>query len=123
MLYRPTTLSQTDAQNPNLFKATTKSKTQHGIPDIRCPILTDVPVEILTGITSHLTPPDLFSLACVDTYLNRHVNDDNTWRRAFVQQFFGIGPESDLNDEKTLLLRRSERSWRYELISHHRLIR
>lgn len=123
MLYRPTTLPQTDAQNPNPLKATPKSKAQHGIPEIRCPILTDVPVEILTGVTSHLTPPDLLSLACVNIHLNRHVDDDNTWRRAFVRQFFGIGPESDLNDEKTLLLRRSERSWRYELISHYRLIR
>ncbi|KAF8957657.1 WD40-repeat-containing domain protein, partial [Flammula alnicola] len=123
MLNRPTELSQTDAQPSNLTTVNPKSKSQHGIQPLRCPILLDVPVETLTGITSYLDPPSLFALATVNKYLGQHVGDDNTWRRAFVQQFLGIGPESDLDDEKTLLLRRSERSWRNEFISHYTLIR
>ncbi|KAF9476903.1 hypothetical protein BDN70DRAFT_838574 [Pholiota conissans] len=121
MLNRPSELPQTDAQTQNFAKDSPKSKSQHGIYGY--PILLDVPVETLTGITSYLSPPSLFSLAKVNRYLNQHVKDDNTWRRAFVQQFLDIGPESNLDDEKTLLLRRSQRSWRQEFITRYVLIR
>lgn len=121
MLNRPSELPQTDAQTQTFAKDTPKSKSQHGLHGY--PILLNVPVETLTGITSYLNPPSLFSLAQVNRYLNEHVKDDNTWRRAFVQQILGIGPESNLDDEKTLLLRRSERSWRHEFIARYVLIR
>ena len=123
MLNRPSELSQTDTQLPTSTKVSPKSKNQHGIPEIRFPILVAVPVETLTGITSYLDPPCLSMLATVNKYLSEHVKDDNTWRRAFVQQFLGIGPECDLGDEKTLLLRHTERSWRTEFIVHYTLIR
>lgn len=123
MLNRPSEIPQTDAQLQSLSKATPKSKSQHGISKIGYPILLDVPVETLTGISSYLDPPSLFSLAKVNKHLNHHVRDDNTWRRAFALQFLGIGPEGNLDDEKILLLRRSERSWRQELIAHYTLIR
>ncbi|KAJ3506819.1 hypothetical protein NLJ89_g6654 [Agrocybe chaxingu] len=123
MLNRPIDNPQTDAQTQNLTKVTQKSKHQHGIHHIRHPILLDVPVETLTGITSHLDPPTLFALAAVNKYLAHHITNDNTWRRAFVLQFLGIGPESELDGEKTLLLRRNERSWRNEFIARHRLRR
>jgi len=121
MLNNPTELSQTDAQSQNTTKVTQKQKLQHGIHHIRCPILLDVPVETLTGITSYLNPISLLALAQVNKYLNEHVKNDNTWRRALLYQFLGIGPESDLDEEKTLLLRRAERSWRSEFISRYRL--
>ena len=59
----------------------------------------------LTAITSYLDPLSLSALAVVDIYLNGHVKDDNTWRRAFFYQFLGVGNENDLDDKKALLLR------------------
>jgi len=123
MLNSPSKLSQTDSQSQTSTKVSPKSKRQHGIPAIRVPILVAVPVETLTGITSYLNPPALLALATVNRYLSEHVKDDNTWRRAFVQQFLGIGPECDLGVERTLLLRRTERSWRNEFIMHYTLTR
>ncbi|PPQ64115.1 hypothetical protein CVT24_008726 [Panaeolus cyanescens] len=123
MLNRPTEFTQTDAQSPTHSKAYNKNKSQHGIHDIRCPILLDVPPETLTEITTYLEPPELCALAVVNRYLNNHVKDDNTWRRAFVYQFLGIKPENDLDKQNTLLLRRSERTWRMEFIVHYKLRR
>ncbi len=87
-------------------------------------ILLDVPSETLTGITSYLDPPSLLALSRVNTHLYEHVKNDNTWHRAFVCQFLQIGPESDINDSvKSLMLRRSESSWRNEVIARYNLRR
>ena len=51
------------------------------------------------------------------------MKDDNTWRRAFFYQFLDIGPENDLDDNKALLLRRTEGSWRNEFIVRYKLKR
>lgn len=93
------------------------STNQHG------PFLLDIPSESLTHITSSLNPPSLLALSKVNSILYHHVKDDNTWHRAFVYQFLGIGPEHDLNDDKSLLLRPAERSWRTEFISRYNLRR
>ncbi|KAF9528811.1 hypothetical protein CPB83DRAFT_299653 [Crepidotus variabilis] len=129
MLNKPTQSSSSDAQLQNSNSNFSK-KSQHGIQHhnhdsllIRRPILVDVPAETLTSITAHLDPPTLLILGGVNKYLNHHIKDDNTWRRAFANQFLGIGPESDLIDEKMLLFRRTERSWRHEFILRFRLRR
>lgn len=95
---------------------------QHGAPDSR--ILLNVPSEILTGVTSYLDPPSLLSLARVHGRLNEHIKNDNTWHRAFVCQFLGIGPESEIHDNvKSLMLKRSESTWRNEFILRYNLRR
>ncbi|KAG6816844.1 hypothetical protein H0H87_002493 [Tephrocybe sp. NHM501043] len=91
-------------------------------PDNR--ILLDIPSETLTGITAYLDPPSLFSLARVHSRLAAHVKNDNTWHRAFVCQFLGISPESEIRDDvKSLMLRRSEGTWRNEFIARYKLRR
>ncbi|PFH47443.1 hypothetical protein AMATHDRAFT_50310 [Amanita thiersii Skay4041] len=82
-----------------------------------------LPSETLTGITSYLHPPSLLSLAKVNSSLYNHVKNDNTWRRAFVSRYLGIGPENDLHDVKISLLRRSQKSWRNEYILRYKLER
>lgn len=91
---------------------------QHG----RFSILLALPVESLTHITCFLDPPSLCTLAKINKHLNAHVENDNTWHRAFVYQFFGIAPEGDYN-AKMLLLRRSESSWRKEFVVRYNLRR
>ena len=106
---------------------THQKRTQHGIQHprtlVRYPILIDVPAETLTCITSYLDPPGLLAIAQVNVYLNTHVTDENTWRRAFISQFLGIGPQLDFNSKHAVLLRRSETSWRNEFIVRYRLRR
>jgi hypothetical protein len=113
-------LSESYVEPPPLDKSYPKTLSNHGI---HCPILILVPSETLTAITSYLDPPSLFALAVVNIYLNGHVKDDNTWRRAFFYQFLGIGPENDLDDNKALLLRHTEGSWRNEFIVRYKLKR
>ncbi|CCL99834.1 uncharacterized protein FIBRA_01858 [Fibroporia radiculosa] len=82
-------------------------------------LLLRVPSESLTHITSFLNPPTLFVLSCTNKELYAHVKDDNTWRRAYVYQYLGISPESDLHndaDRKSLMLRREESTWRKEFV-------
>ncbi|KAG6890853.1 hypothetical protein C0992_012239 [Termitomyces sp. T32_za158] len=94
----------------------------HGLPDSR--ILLGVPSETLTGITAYLDPPSLLSLAKVHSRLASHVKNDNTWHRAFVCQFLGISPESEIHDDdKGIMLRRSESTWRNEFIVRYKLRR
>ncbi|KIJ13712.1 hypothetical protein PAXINDRAFT_181240 [Paxillus involutus ATCC 200175] len=50
------------------------------------------------------------------TSLYEHVKDDNTWLRAFLNQFLSISPERELENEKILPLRRMENTWRKEFI-------
>ena len=113
-------LSESLVKPPQLAKSFQKTLSNHGI---HCPILTLVPSETLTAITSYLDPPTLLALAVVNIYLNGHVKDDNTWRRAFFYQFLGIGPENDLDDNKALLLKRTEGSWRNEFTVRYKLKR
>lgn len=89
-------------------------------------VLLSIPSESLTHVTAYLDPPDLLALARTCKPLHAHVTDDNTWRRAYVHQYLGISPESDLHDEagdKTLMLRREESSWRKEFILRYNLRR
>ncbi|KAG6850382.1 hypothetical protein H0H93_013937 [Arthromyces matolae] len=118
-------LSQIPSNDSPYIKSTKFNQNlanNHGVPDNR--ILLDVPSETLTGITSYLDPPSLLSLARVHSRLAAHVKNDNTWHRAFVCQFLGISPESDIHDDvKSLMLRRSETTWRNEFINRYRLRR
>ncbi|KAG0699623.1 hypothetical protein DFH29DRAFT_936054 [Suillus ampliporus] len=93
----------------------------HGI--VQSTSLLDIPTESLTHITSFLFPPSLLALSRTNRRLNEHINDDNTWYRAFINQFLEIGPESDLENERILLLRKSESTWRKEFIMRHNLRR
>ncbi|KAI0702768.1 hypothetical protein C8Q76DRAFT_755783 [Earliella scabrosa] len=88
-------------------------------------VLLGIPSESLTHVTSFLAPPDLLALARTCKSLHAHVADDNTWRRAYVYQYLGITPESDLRDDgdKTLLMRREESSWKKEFILRYNLRR
>ena len=127
MLNKPTNsfINHTQSQRSN-SKLAQKYHTQHGIQhyrNIRFPILVEIPVETLTGITSYLDPSSLLAVAQVNKHLNQHVMDDNTWRRAFVCQFMAIDPETDVNEGNPLLLRRTESSWRNEFIVRYRFRR
>ena len=89
-------------------------------------VLLSLPSESLTHITSFLEPPALLVLAQTCKQLHAHVADDNTWRRAFVYQYLGIAPETDLCHDagnKTLMLRREAGSWRKEFILRYSLRR
>ena len=90
---------------------------QHGSP------LLNLPQESLTHITSYLPLPSLFSLASTCRRLCEHLDDDNTWLRAFLTQFLGISPEHELDNHHILLLRRTEQSWRKEFIHHYTINR
>ncbi|KAG1761301.1 hypothetical protein EDD22DRAFT_897373 [Suillus occidentalis] len=96
-------------------------ESHHGI--VQNTSLLDIPAESLTHITSFLSPPSLLALSRTNRRLNEHINDDNTWYRAFVNHFLGIGPENDLENERILLLRKSERTWRKEFVMRHNLRR
>lgn len=100
-----------------------QNRTHHyGSPDSR--ILLEVPSETLTGITSYLDPPSLLSLARVHARLNEHVKNDNTWHRAFVCQFLGIGPESEIHDNvRSFMLKCSESTWKGEFMLRYKLRR
>ena len=135
----PHSLSQ-NSPNRDIFKhkpsSPHKHHTQHGnasrnalrsaavARDAKSAIL-GLPAESLTHITSYLDPTALFVLSGVNRGLHQHVEDDNTWRRAYVYQFLGISPEGDIHDagspsgvpDKTLMLRREESSWQREFVS------
>ncbi|KAG6908806.1 hypothetical protein DXG01_003253 [Tephrocybe rancida] len=122
MLDRPTHIPPNDSPYIKPTKFNQNQANNHGTPDNR--ILLEIPPETLTGITSYLDPPSLFSLARVHSRLASHVKNDNIWHRAFVCQFLGISPESEINDDaKSLMLRRSETTWRNEYIVRYRLKR
>jgi hypothetical protein len=79
-------------------------------------LLLELPTESLINVTSFLDPVSILFLGQVNKRLSEHVRDDATWRRAFLYQFCGIRPEDDLEGKKSLLIRRSEFTWRKELI-------
>src|SRR6185369_16571917 len=120
MLNRPSVEHPKEPYLVKSFKYNPNHIIHHGPPDSR--LLLEVPPETLLGITSYLDPPSLLALARVHARLNEHVKDENTWQRAFVCQFLGIGPESDINDNaRNLMLRRSETTWKKEFILRYRL--
>jgi hypothetical protein len=81
--------------------------------------LLSLPSESLTHITSFLDPASLISLEETSRKLFEHVNDDNTWRRAFVCQFLGVSPENALNEVRALTFRLTEKTWRREFVRRH----
>ncbi|OJT11101.1 hypothetical protein TRAPUB_12385 [Trametes pubescens] len=88
--------------------------------------LLSLPSESLTHVTAFLDPPDLLTLARICKQLHAHVADDNTWRRAYVYQYLGLTPESDLHNDandRTLMLRREETTWKKEFILRYNLWR
>jgi F-box-like len=78
-----------------------------------------LPSESLTHITSFLDPKSLISLQRTSRKLYQHVQDDNTWRRAFLCQFLGVSPENDVNQVKALTFRLTEKTWRREFLRRH----
>ncbi|KAJ7217706.1 WD40-repeat-containing domain protein [Mycena pura] len=117
MLTRKTQLTQNKVLSNNKSSDST-SHSQHGL------LLLHIPLESLTHITSNLDPKSLLALAQVNLRLSDHIRDDHTWHRAFVCQYLGMGPETDLHDAKFLLLRRSHvGSWRQEFILYYSLRR
>jgi hypothetical protein len=121
---RQTPATSKDLEPLKLSKSNQNLKDQHGLQNSRISLLLNVPSETLTGITCYLDPPSLLSVARVSSLLHEHIRNDNTWHRAFVCQFLGIGPESDIHGNvKSLMLRRSESSWRNEFSVRYRLRR
>ncbi|KAG2137475.1 hypothetical protein DEU56DRAFT_887211 [Suillus clintonianus] len=120
----PTRFIDTSRKDKLISKPTltcSYQESHHGV--VQSTSLLDLPAESLTHITSFLSPPSLLALSRTNRRLNEHINDDNTWYRAFINQFVGIGPENDLENERILLLRKSERTWRREFIMRHYLRR
>ncbi|KAH9176116.1 hypothetical protein EDB89DRAFT_1846757 [Lactarius sanguifluus] len=107
----PKSISQKDNSIPSAAYREFTPTLQHG--RLSSPFLL-LPSETLTHITSFLDLPSLlfFSQTCLKFY--EHLSDDNTWHRAFVCQFFGIPPESALNDFRPLTFRSTGRTWRHE---------
>lgn len=107
----PKSISQKDNSIPSAAYREFTPTVQHG--RLSSPFLL-LPSETLTHITSFLDLPSLlfFSQTCLKFY--EHICDDNTWHRAFVCQFFGISPESALNDFRPLTFRSTGRTWRHE---------
>uniref|UniRef100_A0A0W0GEB1 F-box domain-containing protein n=1 Tax=Moniliophthora roreri TaxID=221103 RepID=A0A0W0GEB1_MONRR len=85
--------------------------------------LNRIPAENLTHITAYLDPRSLFALSGVNKFLHEHVKDDHTWRRAFLLNFLGLKPESDLDASSGLLLRRFESSWMKEYVVRYNIRR
>lgn len=92
---------------------------QHGLayPQLQTfSVLLALPSESLTHVTSFLDPHSLLALSRTNKQLYEHIKDDNTWHRAFVFQFLGIVPESNVNGIESLMLRRTESTWRKEYV-------
>ena len=93
--------------------------------------LLELPAESLTHVTSFLDPSSLIALSACNKNLHEHIEDENTWRRAYVYQFLGITPEGDIYESssrdgmpgKSLMLRREESSWKREFVRRWNLKR
>ena len=128
MLNKPTKAFRTTLDQNKHAKSTTFQTAQHGdlhwnrnsssLPERGAPLL-DVPGESLTHITSYLDVPALLNLSRVNKSLHEHVNNDSTWYRALLCQFLGVSPESDLQGIQSLVLRRTESTWKKELVYRH----
>lgn len=119
--------------NGHHYSHTLHSSSQSAVTGGTSP-LQCIPSESLTHITTFLNPSSLLALARTNKYLHDHVNQENTWRRAFVYQFLGISPEADLADSpsgdgigngkaRLGMLRRQESSWKREFIVRYNLSR
>ena len=127
MLNKPTKAFRNTLDLNNHAKSTTLPTAQHGnlhwnrnsssLPERRAPLL-DVPGETLTHITSYLDVPALLNLSRVNSSLHEHLND-STWYRALLCQFLGVSPESNLQGIQGLVLRRTESTWKKELLYRH----
>ncbi|KAF8678198.1 WD40 repeats protein [Rhizoctonia solani] len=95
------------------------SSAQHGS------YLLQLPSELLTHLSAYLDPIALTTLASVCRLLYAHVNQDSTWRAAFLGHFLGVSPSPDLSIENSrlVLLRKREKSWRAEFQKHWVLAR
>ena len=128
MLNKPTKAFRNTPDQKKHAKSTTRQTAQHGdphqsrnsssLPERRTPLLC-VPGESLTHITSYLDVPTLLTLSRVNKFLHEHVNNDSTWCRALLCQFLGISPESDLQGAQSIVLRRTESTWKRELVYRH----
>ncbi|TFK27294.1 hypothetical protein FA15DRAFT_220330 [Coprinopsis marcescibilis] len=124
MLYRPTNLSHKESRLLEPTDFTQKSLQDGSSLQHDASLLLDVPVEILNRITSSLDPYALFALSLARKYLYEHIENENTWRHAFVSQFLGIGPEGDIEDSRAhMMLRRTSSSWKTEYIVRYDLTR
>ncbi|KAI6020627.1 hypothetical protein EDC04DRAFT_3093059 [Pisolithus marmoratus] len=122
---RPTHLSQKENQISTRTHSYPRPQAlqhgeQHEHSDYHS-ILFELPVESLTHVTSYLTPLSLVALGRTCKRLRDHVEDDNTWYRAFFTQVVGVHPEHPLDEGNLFLLRRVERTWREEFVSRYTL--
>jgi len=128
MLNKPTKVSINSLNQNNRTKSVTLQTAQHGdlhqnrnsssLPERGTPLL-GVPGESLTHITSYLDVPALLNLSRVNRSLHEHVDNDSTWYRALLCQFLGISPEGDPDGGQSITLRRTESTWRKELVYRH----
>ena len=128
MLNTPAKASRNTLDQNNRSKSTPLQPAQHGdphrnhnsssLPERGTPLL-DVPGESLTHITSYLDVPTLLNLSRVNKSLHEHLNNDSTWYRALLCQFLGVSPESDPEGAQGLVLRRTESTWKKELVYRH----
>lgn len=114
----PTQASQNQRHTKSAFISNSHIPTQHGLlsPAPAFSVLLALPSESLTHATSFLDPHSLLALSQVNKHLHNHVKDENTWHRAFVFQFLGIEPEGNVNGLESIMLRRTEGTWRKEYI-------
>lgn len=112
-------------------KASTQTRSYHNVrtaknhgDGVLSPLLA-IPSESLTHVTAFLDPTSLFAVARTCKLLHEHVNDDDTWHKAFNCQFLGERPdlEEDPSYEQGLLLRRTEESWKREFVYRWNLLR
>ena len=128
MLNKPAKASEKTLDQKQHTKSTSLQTAQHGdrnqthnpfsLLERGAPLL-DVPEESLTHITSYLDVPALLNLSRVNKSLHRHVGNDSTWHRALLCQFLGVSPESDLRGVQSLALRRTQSTWKRELVYRH----
>ncbi|KDN49830.1 hypothetical protein RSAG8_01895, partial [Rhizoctonia solani AG-8 WAC10335] len=87
--------------------------------------LLQLPSELLTHLTAYLDPIALTTLASVCRLFYSHINQDSTWRAAFLCHFLGIPPSPDFiaDDARLVLLRKRESSWCTEFQKHWVLTR
>ncbi|KAI5119555.1 hypothetical protein M0805_005619 [Coniferiporia weirii] len=118
-------LHKSSTQAPSYHHGHSKHSVDHD-QDIVSPLLA-IPSESLTHITAFLDPASIFALGKTNKTLHEHVNDDNTWHRAFSCQFLGEGGDIDHSDTpvslRSALLRRTEDSWRKEFVLRCNLLR
>ena len=130
MPHRPTHISQNNNHHRIKVHSSIKHPLQYGIASQTGESnLLGLPAESLTHITSFLPPTALLLLGRSNKQLHNHVEDDNTWRRAYLCQFLGISPEDDLHDggelkaNRALMIRRMETSWKREFVARWNLRR